>query len=133
MTGYTTQPLVAVKNNNRSGLVESDGDGFFHLGQAWVKLRTGPATATLYRQTLNLPFINMNDARMIPNTFEAYQVKAEVWRDVQVNAGYITQMKGRDTPDFVPMSEIAGAPQVDRGTAFAGFVAGRKPMPTSAQ
>lgn len=125
VTGYTTQPLVAVKNNNRSGLVESDGDGFFTLGQAWVKLRTGPATATLYRQTLNLPFINMNDARMIPNTFEAYQVRAEVWRDVQINAGYITQMKGRDTPDFVPMSEAAGAPQVNRGTAFAGFVAGK--------
>ncbi len=37
VTGYTTQPLVAVKENNRSGLVDSDGGGFFTLGQAWVK------------------------------------------------------------------------------------------------
>lgn len=126
VTGYTTQPLVAVKNNNRSGLVDTEGEGFFTLGQAWLKLRAGPASATLYRQTLSLPFINMNDARMIPNTFEAYQAAAE-WEDfLRVNAGYITQMKARDTPDFVPMSEIAGAPQVDRGTAFAGFVLGRQ-------
>jgi outer membrane porin, OprD family len=123
-TGYTTQPLVAVKTNNRSGLVNTDGEGFFTLGQAWLRLKGGPATATLYRQTLNLPFINMNDARMIPNTFEAYQVDTRPWEIVRFNAGHITQMKARDTPDFVPMSEIAGAPQVDRGTTFAGFILG---------
>lgn len=124
VTGYTTQPFVAVKENNRSGLVRTDGDGFFTLGQAWVKLKGGPATATLYRQTLNLPFINMNDARMIPNTFEAYQADAMLWDLVRLNAGYITRMKRRDTAEFVPMSEAAGAPQVNRGTAFAGLVVG---------
>lgn len=122
VTGYTTQPLVAAKTNNRSGLVQPDGDGFFTLGQAWVKLKGGPATATLYRQTLSLPFINMNDARMIPNTFEAYDVTAEFGGIARFKAGHITQMKARDTPEFVPMSEIAGAPQVNRGTSYAGFV-----------
>lgn len=124
VTGYTTQPLVAVKTNNRSGLVETDGDGFFTLGEAWTKLRAGPATATLFRQILNLPFINANDSRMIPNTFEAYQIDAKPWDFLRVNAGYITHMKARNSPDFVPMSEAAGAPQVNRGTTFAGFVVG---------
>ncbi len=126
VTGYMTQPLVAVKENNRSGLVETDGDGFFTLGEAWMKLRAGPATATLFRQRLNLPFINMNDSRMIPNTFEAYRVDAKLWKILRVDIGYVAQMKGRNTPDFVPMSEAAGAPDVDRGTTFAGVVVGEE-------
>lgn len=126
VTGYTTQPLVAVKENNRSGLVERDGDGFFTLGQAWAKVKAGPATATVFRQLLNLPFINPNDSRMIPNTFEAFQIEVRPWDILRLHAGYITQMKGRDTPDFVPMSEAAGVPQVNRGTSFFGLMVGRE-------
>lgn len=126
VAGYTTQPLVAVKNNNRSGLLQTDGDGFFTLGEAWAKLRVGPATATVFRQILNMPFINANDTRMIPNTFEAYQIDVKPWDILRVNVGHITQMKARNSPDFVPMSEAAGAPQVNRGTSFAGFVAGQE-------
>ena len=124
VAGYTTQPLVAVKNDNRSGLVQTDGDGFFTLGEAWAKLRAGPATATVFRQILNMPFINANDTRMIPNTYEAYQIEVKPWDYLEVNAGHITQMKARNSPDFVPMSEAAGAPQVNRGTSFAGFLVG---------
>ncbi|HRJ70838.1 MAG TPA: OprD family outer membrane porin [Terrimicrobiaceae bacterium] len=124
--GYLTEPLVAVRNNNRSGLVQTDGEGFFTLGEAWLKLKAGNVTATLFRQRLNLPFINMNDSRMIPNTFEAYQFDAKFWEVVRVNAGYVAQIKARNSPDFVPMSEAAGAPDVNRGTAFAGFVAGEE-------
>lgn len=127
--GYMTQPLVAVKTNNRSGLVESDGSGFFTLGQAWARLRVGPATATAFRQILSLPFINANDARMIPNTFEAYQVEVKPVDFVRFNVGYITQMKGRNTPDFEPMSEVAGAPDVNRGTSFFGVMAGKDDGP----
>lgn len=127
--GYMTQPLVAVKANNRSGLVESDGSGFFTLGQAWARLRVGPATATAYRQILSLPFINANDARMIPNTFEAYQVEVKGWEIFRFNAGYITQMKGRNTPDFVPMSEAAGAPDLNRGTSFVGVMVSKEDGP----
>jgi len=129
VTGYMTQPLVAVKENNRSGLVESDGSGFFTLGQAWARVRVGPAKATVFRQILSLPFINANDARMIPNTFEAYQVEATLGDFVRLNAGYITQMKARNSPDFVSMSEAAGAPQVDRGTSFFGIMASKEDGP----
>lgn len=129
VTGYMTQPLVAVTENNRSGLVETDGSGFFTLGQAWVRAKAGPATATAFRQILSLPFINANDARMIPNTFEAYQIEVTGWDIVRFNAGYITQMKGRNTPDFVPMSEAAGAPEVNRGTSFIGFLVSKDDGP----
>jgi outer membrane porin, OprD family len=80
--------------------------------------------ATLYRQALQLPFINGNDSRMIPNTFEAYQVDARPSEDFRLNFGYVAQMKPRTSASFEPMSNVAGVPRVDQGTSFGGFVLG---------
>ncbi len=124
ITGYTTQPVFAPNRAGNTGLLRPNGDGFSVLGQAWAKVKTGPATATLFRQALQLPFINGNDSRMIPNTFEAYQLEVEPWKNLRLNFGYVAGMKPRTSANFEPMSEIAGAPQVDRGTSFAGFLLG---------
>jgi outer membrane porin, OprD family len=124
VTGYTTQPVFAPNGAGNTGLLQPNGDGFSVLGQAWASVRTGPATATLFRQALQLPFINGNDSRMIPNTFEAYQVEIEPWNGLRLNFGYVAAMKPRASANFEPMSEIAGAPQVNRGTTFAGFLLG---------
>jgi hypothetical protein len=77
-----------------------------------------------FRQALQLPFINGNDSRMIPNTFEAYQFEAVASEDFRLNFGYVTHMKSRTSASFEPMSNVAGAPQVNRGTGFGGFVLG---------
>ena len=125
VAGYTTQPLVNNQNGiDRTGLVAPDGDGFFVLGQAWTKLKAGPATATLFRQELELPFIHGDDVRMIPNTFEAYQIDVKPDEIVRLNFGYVARIKTWTSEDFVSMSEAAGAPQVNRGTSFAGLVLG---------
>ncbi len=124
VTGYTTQPVVAPSGAGNTGLLQPNGEGFSVLGQAWAKVKAGPATATLFRQALQLPFINGNDSRMIPNTFEAYQVEVEPWSILRINFGYVAEMKARTSADFVPMSEIVGSPKVDRGTSFAGFLIG---------
>jgi hypothetical protein len=124
VTGYTTQPVVAPSGAGNTGLLQTNGGGFSVLGQAWAKVKAGPATATLFRQALQLPFINGNESRMIPNTFEAYQLEVEPWTIFRINFGYVAGMKARTSPDFAPMSEIAGGPQVNRGTSFAGFLIG---------
>jgi hypothetical protein len=87
-------------------------------------VKIGPAVVTLFHQALQLPFINGNDSRMIPNTFEAYQFEAEPWKDLRLNIGYVAGMKPRTSADFEPMSDIAGVPQVNRGTSFGGFLIG---------
>jgi hypothetical protein len=124
VTGYKTQAVVAPNGAGNTGLLRPNGDGFSVLGQAWAKVKAGPATAMLFRQALQLPFINGNDSRMIPNTFEAYQLEVEPSKIFRLNFGYVAGMKARTSPDFEPMSEIAGAPQVNRGTSFAGFLIG---------
>jgi hypothetical protein len=124
VTGYTTQPVVAPDGAGNAGLLRPNGDGFTVLGQAWARVKAGPATATLFRQALQLPFINGNDSRMIPNTFEAYQLEVEPWPIFRLNFGYVAAIKARTSATFEPMSAIAGVPQVNRGTSFAGFLIG---------
>jgi hypothetical protein len=124
VTGYTAQPVVSPSGAGNTGLLQPNGDGFSTFGQAWAKVKIGPAIATLFRQALQLPFINGNDSRMIPNTFEAYQLEAEPCKDLRLNIGYVAGMKPRTSADFEPMSNIAGVPQVHRGTSLGGFLIG---------
>jgi hypothetical protein len=93
VTGYTTQPVIAPNGAGNTGLLRSNGDGLSVLGQAWAKVKAGPATATLFRQSLQLPFINGNDSRMIPNTFDAYQLEVEPCETLRLNFGYVSGMK----------------------------------------
>ncbi len=127
LTGYTTQPLDAPRDRTNTGLLRSDGDGFSVLGQAWARLRTGSASATLFRQALELPFINGYDALMIPNTFEAYGIDVKHSKNFRFGFGYVARMKTRTSADFKPMSEIAGAPNTHHGTSVAGFLLGTEP------
>ena len=67
-------------------------------------------TATLYRQYIDTPYVNQQDNRMTPNTFEAYRITGKYdW--VQFAAAYIATIKPRNDNDFISMSEQAGAPQ----------------------
>jgi hypothetical protein len=72
--GYTTQPLATGPDPGGTGLLRPNGDGLSVLGQVWGKVHVGVATTTLFRQEMELPFINGDDTRMIPNTFEAYRL-----------------------------------------------------------
>ena len=124
MGGYTTQPLATGPDPGGTGLLRPDGDGFVVLGQAWAKLRIDPATATLFRQEMELPFINGDDTRMIPNMFEAYRLDVKPSDVVRFGVAYVTREKSKASAEFRPMSEVAGVRGVDRGTTVAGFLLG---------
>jgi len=125
--GYTTQPFATGRDPGGSGLLRDNGDGFSVLGQAWVKLKVEPATATLFRQEIDLPFINSDDTRMIPNLFEAYRVDVEPVDIFRFGFAYVTREKGKTSAEFRPMSEVAGGPGgIERGTSVVGFLLGKK-------
>lgn len=126
LAGYTTQPLATPVDAGGTGLLRPNGDGFSVLGQAWIKLKSGPATATLYRQDIEIPFINGDDNRMIPNMFEAYRLDVKPSDIFRFGLAYVTREKTRDSAEFQPMSEVAGVKGVDRGTSVAGFLFGSK-------
>jgi hypothetical protein len=124
IAGYTSQPLATPYNAGGTGLLRPDGDGLLVLGQAWAKLREGPVMVTLFRQDLEWPFVNGDDSKMIPNLFEAYRLDVRPSNDLRFGLTYITDMKSRNSDEFLPMSEVAGVPGVNRGTSVAGFLAG---------
>jgi hypothetical protein len=124
--GYTTQPVATGRDPGGTGLLRPDGDGLSVLGQLWAKLRVGPATTTLFRQEMELPFINGDDTRMIPNMFQAYRLDIKPSDIFRFGFAYVTREKTKTSAEFRPMSEVAGVHGVDRGTSVVGFLLGAK-------
>jgi hypothetical protein len=92
------------------------------LGELYAQVNYARHLLKLGRQEYDLPFLNRQDNRMIPNTFEGYHLAAPVAENphFQYGAGYIHKIKKRNSDTFIPMSEAAGTPAgVERG-AFAG-------------
>jgi hypothetical protein len=78
----------------------------------------------LYRYQYNTPFINQNDSRMTPNTFEGYTFTgAYGGKDgapgFNYGFGFIDRIKLRNADRFISMSKAAGA-DVNRGVVTGG-------------
>jgi len=90
------------------------------VSRAYLQYDAGStASLRLYRQDFNMPYINRQDSRMIPNTHEAYVVRYP-GETFQWIAGHITKMKQRDSEEFMPMGEVSGVEGNDAGTSVVG-------------
>jgi hypothetical protein len=117
-TGYTSQPIHAPEDRDGTSLLEPGQEEITVLGQAFARLRYKDyAVLTAYRQSVNDGYIGPQDNRMIPNTFEGVSVRGEVGK-VAYDAGYLWEMKPRNSEEFIPMSEQAGADGSDEGVWY---------------
>jgi len=118
---YGSYGLYAPEDRGGTGLLGTDQENLGVLGQAYLKLgNPGKFESSLYRQTLELPYLNKNDSRMIPNTHEAYLAgRHSAARNFIV--GHVTKIKTRTAENFVPMSVVAGAPESNKGVTVAGI------------
>ena len=119
VVGYTSQKLYGPDDKDGTRLLAPGQETIAIIGEAFGAVRILGQTFTGYRQRINRPFINLQDNRMVPNTFEAYTLTGAA-SDVSYTGGYITKMKKRDSEHFVWMSEGAGGSGDHKGTAFAG-------------
>lgn len=117
---YVSGKLYGPEGEGGTKLLTSNQDSLYVLGEAFGAFRYAGQTFTAYRQLVDRPFINPNDSRMIPNTFEAYTLSGAA-DDVSYIGGYITKVKLRDTESFVWMSNAAGGTGNQEGVAFAGI------------
>ena len=122
---YTSQPLYAPDEHDGTLLLKPGQEGYTVLGQLYGEIKfTDELFGAFGRKEYDTPFINKNDVRMTPNTFEGVTVYgraggkdgAPEWR---YGGGYISKIKERNSDDFVWMSRDAGA-DVDRGVYLAG-------------
>lgn len=119
--GFTTQRLWGQERKDGTRLLAPGQDGFSVAGIANLKVRHGEddVVLTLYRQHLDLPFLNRQDSRMVPNTFEAATLQGALER-WDYFAGWVWRMKERDSDEFRSMEEVAGADGTERGLGVAG-------------
>jgi len=107
-----------------TGLLASGQDNISVIGEANLRYRfTGGildgSVIQLYRQTLNLPYINKHDIRMLPATHEGYTIRRGA-SSLDYIVGHLTKFKDFDSEEFVNMSEAAGAVGTDKGVTVAG-------------
>jgi len=119
IVGYTSQRLYGPDDKGGTKLLAAPQEPITVLGEAFGAVRIAGQTITGYRQLVNRPFINPQDNRMVPNTFEAYTVAGGA-DGLSYVGGYITKEKTRDTESFRWMSNVAGGAGAQKGVAFAG-------------
>jgi hypothetical protein len=120
---YTSQKLYGRKDRDGTGLLRPGQEGYTVAGQAYAEFRYRERhTLKLYRQMVDLPYVNPADTRMTPNTFEAYLVRGSFadlpyLGELNYVAGWIDRVRLRDQEDFLPMSEAAGVEDGNDGMA----------------
>lgn len=122
-TIYTSQPLDAPSDKDGSLLLAPGQESITVLGQAYLKVKLIEKTElTFYRQTLDLPFINRQDNRMVPNTYEGYTLLSSTWKTCRFIISHLTRMKKRNANNFVSMSEAAGITNSNQGLTLGGVL-----------
>jgi hypothetical protein len=120
-TYYTSQPLYAPETRSGTSLLTPGRDPIGVFGEAWGALRYKEyAVLKGYRLRIDEGYVNSQDNRMVPNTFEAVTVSGKVdW--VQYDVGYLTNIKPRDSNDFISMSRQAGASGDNEGLVLTAL------------
>jgi hypothetical protein len=125
MTGYASLPVDAPEDKDGTLLLAPGQEAYSVLGEAYVQARLWEgALLNVGRKTYDTPYLNRNDIRMTPNTFEAIALQGvsgdgkdqAEWR---YGAGYFDEIKERNSDQFVSMAIDAGA-EVERGVYSAG-------------
>jgi hypothetical protein len=122
---YTSQKLYGPEDRDGTLLLKERQNSYTVVGQIYGRVKLiGDNFLNIYRYEYNTPYINKNDNRMTPNTFEGYTFNgAYGGKDgglgFRYGGGYITKIKERNSDRFVWMSKDAGA-DVKRGVVAAG-------------
>jgi hypothetical protein len=113
--GYTSQPLYAPNDTPGTLLLHPPQDSLLMIGQAYGQVRYKEYfLLTGGRQIDDEGYLNPNDGRMIPNTFEAVTATGRLG-PVGYEVGYYWTMKGRQENDFHNMAKQAGVSGENRG------------------
>jgi hypothetical protein len=122
---YTSQKLFGPEDRDGTLLLKPSQDGYTQVGQLYGRVKLIEDNfLNIYRYEYNTPYINKNDNRMTPSTFEGYTFNGTYGgKDgalgFRYGGGYITKIKERNSDRFVWMSQDAGA-DVKRGVGVGG-------------
>jgi hypothetical protein len=120
-TFYTSQPVYAPKDKPGSGLLAPVQNGYSVLGESYLLVRPfGTSYLRLWRQGLELPYINKHDIRMTPNTHQAYLLFDKDDKRFNYVLGYVGKIRKRTETTWRSMSDAAGAAGTNKGVSMFG-------------
>jgi hypothetical protein len=127
-TFYWSQDAYGPEDKDGTLLLKPNQEDYWVVGELYgkVKLATDNFLNLGRYGGYNTPFLNRNDTRMSPNTFQGYTLTGAYKVEdsdliFKYGGGYIDHIKTRNADHFVYMSTAAGA-KVDRGVGLGGAV-----------
>ncbi|MGC4073706.1 MAG: OprD family outer membrane porin [Nibricoccus sp.] len=126
-TGYTSQKLMGDDDKDGALLLGPGQESYSVLGELYADIKiVEDLNVYAGRKEFDTPYLNRNDSRMTPNTFEAIALQGRVKSGDEKDKstfkygfGYFDKIKERNSDDFVSMSKDAGA-TVERGVYVLG-------------
>lgn len=110
-TFYTTNKIdnksAISKKNDATLFDDATSNGYSYLGEAYLQFKTGNTMVKLGRQELNTPMAGGDDARMLPNTFEALLVSNTDVKDTTLIAAHVTKIAYGTFANAYPGGELA--------------------------
>jgi len=115
-TVYTSQPLYAPDDKDGTTLLKPGQEGYTVLGEAYADIKiVDGLNLNVGRKGYDTPFVNRNDSRMTPNTFEAIVLQGKITFDepattVAVNKdgmALAADAKENPAPAPTPKPEVA--------------------------
>jgi hypothetical protein len=119
-TLYGSAPIYTPFDRDGTLLLQPGQNGYYVPGEAWGALRYKEyALLKGYRQQVAQGYINPQDNRMTPNTFQGITLAGKVsW--LQYLTGFLWQIKPRNSNEFISMSSQAGAVNSNDGVGLFG-------------
>ena len=119
-TLYTSQKLYGPADKDGARLLLPGQKSFSVAGEAYLEARLyGGLALKAYRQKFAVPYLNGNDSRMVPNTFEAVSLIDASGERFVYGLAHTWGMKKRDSSNFISMMEAAGINGSDRAVSSA--------------
>src|SRR5262249_17154837 len=129
---FTSQPIYAPADKDGTLLLAPGQEGYTVLGQAYAQLRiVGDNTLTLGRSEYNMPYVNRQFNRMTPNTFQGGNLAGSFeglpeQSKIRYLVGYLSDIKPRNSDEFIPMSQQLGPASTYYGTYIGEVLFSRK-------
>lgn len=118
LTQYGSFKLDGTQHEDGALLLGPGQDSINVLGQAYVELLHPYGNFKVYRQKINTPFMNSNDNRMVPQTFQAYKFSSSRNSEFDYILAYADKIKTRNSNSF---EDINQGVDNDEGVWLAGI------------
>ncbi len=126
-TFYTSQPMSNNKDYKDADYYTNDNKGYALLGEAFAKYSSDELEVKIGRMELDLPLVNSDDTRMVPNVYTAATATYKPLNGLNLTAGIVTQIAGWENginhTRFVKMGEVIESATTDNGGVWDTFFA----------